>query len=114
MLRQNARWLCTTGEQNEMAVRFVTCFCSRCVRGERKFRSGKATQACDAGATNVGTGDARPSETDNSESIQSRCERRPSQLVVDGMRERSLQDPMFSRVEKRREAKMVHVFQGAG
>ena len=114
MLRQNARRLCTTGGQDEMAVRFVTCFCSRCVRGDRKFRPGKAAQTCDARATNVGTGDASSSETDNSKSIQGRCERKPSQLVVDGMRERSLQDPVFTRVEKRHQAEMVHVFQGAG
>jgi hypothetical protein len=30
------------------------------------------------------------------------------------MRERSLQDPVFTRVEKRHQAEMVHVFQGAG
>src|SRR5262249_45157798 len=101
------------GGQNEMAVRFVACSCSRCMRGERKFRPGKAPQASDARATNVGTGDAGPSETDNSESIQSGCERRPSHLVADGMRERGLQDPVLSVVEKRVQTKMVHVFQGA-
>src|SRR5215470_7290866 len=62
------------GGQNEMAVRFVACSCSRCMRGERKFRPGKATQACDAHATDVRTGDPSPSEAGNSESIPSRCE----------------------------------------